>query len=612
MKKTKKILCFLLAAVLTLCIMPSSLLSASAAGGSWAGSWGTPAIESGIVLGYDSLLSQNGFHIRDYVPPNSTLRTVITPTLGGSKIRLKFSNVFGTEPLTIDETTVAKTGKTDDVVNGDTITQVTFNGGSKSVTIAPGSEVYSDEISFTTKALEKISITTYYKKSTPFYTAGLYGGVSYLCIGLGNKTHSDNVTAVATKLSFTSGSITYNTIPFLTRVDVYAPGAYSVVIAGDSTVTNDSYLLLAQKLINSGITNVGVVMSGIIGNALLHDGDSAGLLGKVYGQSMIKRFQRDVLSVAGVKYIILKVGDNDVTHPMCQSMKDKVEYASPSDIIAGYRNLINQVNNTGKGITMYICTRTPFKGYTRNFLGENDLVWTQEAENMLLEVNSWVKGVSDDYCGGAINLDAMRDPDDSTKLRSQMTTDGIHFSTLGQIAFVDLIPEKCYGVNRDLKNISAIKGVNPYAAPAETTTAPQSDTNSSGGSGNSSDTGNSSGSTDSSNGSQTGSGQTSSTQPSGETTTMNAGVIVSPETTTNNANQIFLNNEDQGNNEGAGTVTDSTDKTVAQQVAGFAVLAAVAVALIAVASVMLLKMQQGGQRSTRSSYSLMRKKSKGV
>ena len=137
---------------ISFCLCLLLLLSCAAAGlavsadsYNWAGAWGTPTVKSGVTIG--SKLG-NGIQLRDFIPANSTVRTVITTTLGGIKIRLKFSNLHGTEAITIDETTIAKTAADKEKVLTDTITPVTFNNGEKAVTIAAGSEVYSDEIDF--------------------------------------------------------------------------------------------------------------------------------------------------------------------------------------------------------------------------------------------------------------------------------------------------------------------------------------------------------------------------------------------------------------------------------------------------------------------------------
>lgn len=586
MKRIIKILSFLLVSAMLLCCIPSAL-TAGAANESWAGSWGTPAIESGVVLGD----SEDGMHIQDYIPANSTIRTVVTPTIGGSKIRIKFSNYFSPKAVTINETTVAETGETNDVVVEDTITQVTFNGGQKAVTIAAGSEVYSDPINFSTTALKNISISTYYKNRTSIYTEGLYGGVSYMASLIGNRTHKEDMTLAASRLTFTSGSITYYTIPFLTRVDVYAPDAYCVVLLGDSTLTNEVSTMLAEKLHANGIHNVGVVMSSIIGNSLLHDG--TGILGKVYGEALIDRAERDAFSVAGAKYVIIKIGVNDILHPMLKSNEGKLAQTTPAQVIEGYRQLAKQAD--GRGIKLYLCTRTPYKGYTRNFMGSDDLEWTQKGENMLLEINSWIENncKSDNYTD-YIDLDAIRDPNDSAKLRSHMTSDGIHFSQYGQLAVTDLIPEKAYGVNRELKDYSEIVGIDPYVAPvAESTTKNPSTGNNNNNSNNNSNT------NDNNNSNEPTTNQSGSPVIIGDaepTTSGNLGVIVTPNNNSNNtvlpnANEILVDTP-VGGNTVQGNVSNS-GSAAARQMAGFAILAAVAMAIIAVASVMLVKMSPG-------------------
>lgn len=585
-------MCCVLSLVLVLCCIPADVVS-SAAKFDWVGSWGTPAIEGGIEL----------LDFKDVIPSNSTIRTVITPTLGGNKIRLKFSNEYGASAITINETTVAYTGETDDIVDTDSITQVTFNGGQKSVKIAAGSEIYSDEISFKVTALKKISVSSYFKSTTTMYTTGLYGGTCYLASSLGNKTHDEDMTSVATRLDFNASSITYNTIPCLSRLDVYAQDAYCVSIIGDSTVTNDIYLMLAEKCINNGVTNIGFVMSGIIGNALLRDGE--GLLGRAYGVSLLERFKRDALDVAGCKFVIVKIGENDILHPMLDSMQGVLPECSATKVTTGYKTLAEQFKNTG--VKVYLCTKTPYKGYTRDFLGGPDLTWTQAGEDKLLAINEWIE----DYCtrygySGYISFDKMRDPKDSTKLYDHMTTDGIHFSEYGQIAAVDLIPERAYGVNKELKDYADIVNIDPYVAPkventtakTESTTKAEEQTTENGD--NTAETTTSA--------QNTPAGNTNNSEP----TTFNTGnlVISAPENTTiSDANQVLIG--DDYNNSGLiGSVDD--DGNGIMQLIGFMLLAAIAIALIAVASVMLSKLSPARKSLGRASYNGRAKQKKRV
>ena len=567
MKRFTKILSFIFALTMILCCFPTEIISSAASQYNWVGAWGTPAAESGVVLG-DSL------HLQDYIPAGSTIRTVLVPTISGTKIKLKFSNLYGAKPLTINEVTVAQTGKTDDLIEADTVTQVTFNGGQKSVTIAAGSEIMSDEITFSVTALKKISVSSYYKKTTTMYTTGLYNATTYLASSLGNRTHKESMTSVATRFSFTSGAITYTPVPFLTRLDVYAQDAYSVVILGDSTVTNEISLMLAEKLQKNGIKNVGIVMSGIIGNELLNNG--SGLLGKIYGEPLLKRAKRDAFDVPGVKYVIVKIGINDVLHPMLESNKGKMPLMTASQVTAGYRELAQQVY--AKGINLYLCTRTPYKGYERAFMGSKDLTWTQQGENTLLEINNWIKNSAKQYnYAGYIDLDAVRDPADPAQIRTHMTADGAHFTKYGQIAITDLIPEAAYGVNKELKDYADIINVDPYQAPvaAEVTTKAPETTNN-----------NSSNNTTTNN-----SGNTNTVKPTEAPTNINPGTVVAPQTTTMpGANQIVVDTPIGGDQAVSGNVSNSGNDS-ARKIIGFAVLAAIGMAIITVAAIIIVKIR---------------------
>ena len=63
--------------------------------------------------------------------------------------------------------------------------------------------------------------------------------------------------------------------------------------------------LLAERLVQRDGDKAawGVVNLGISGNRLLHDGA---------GESALARFDRDVLSLPGVKYLVVFIGVNDL------------------------------------------------------------------------------------------------------------------------------------------------------------------------------------------------------------------------------------------------------------------------------------------------------------
>ena len=228
----------------------------------------------------------------------------------------------------------------------------------------------------------------------------------------------------------------YSVIPVLSGVEVYAPDASSAVVIGDSTLANDIPILLAQKLQNNGITNVGILQQAIKGNRLLDDG--AGFLGMAYGEAMVDRFERDALDQPGVERIFLKVGVNDVVHPNCESMEGEARPVTTDEMIAGYEQLISRAHE--RGIKVYLLTRTAWKGYTRNVLGTgDDIQWSQEIDQMRQDINAWIKSEANP-ADGWIDLDFMCTDETATQLKSEYTMDGAHFTELGQQTLVDAVP----------------------------------------------------------------------------------------------------------------------------------------------------------------------------
>ena len=140
--------------------------------------------------------------------------------------------------------------------------------------------------------------------------------------------------------------ITTTACTWLSSVDVMAPkDAYTIVALGDSitdgyATTTDANMawptLLAERLSkNKGTQNVAVINQGISGNQLLRDGA---------GISALARFDRDVLSRAGVKWVVLLEGINDIN---IRGRDEGPNALSSDELIAGYRQLIERCHIYG-------------------------------------------------------------------------------------------------------------------------------------------------------------------------------------------------------------------------------------------------------------------------
>lgn len=427
----KKMMRKLAAAVLGLCLLISGLwmapVQADASGGDgWVGAWSTSPVEFNLKKMLDMEWIKCDLGLR-----NLTFRTRLQPTISGEDVRITLSNEFGTGPLTVDTVSVAKGyEKLPQAIKTWTRKNVTFNGQS-SVTIPVGETVTSDPVGMSVDALEYLTVSLFMKRTETMKTYGLIGGDTYIMSG--NFAKAATTIGVPMKMEADFGE--YSVIPALTGVEVYAPEASSAVVIGDSTLANDIPILLAEKLQSAGITNVGILQQAIKGNRLLDDG--AGILGMAYGEAMVDRFERDALNQPGVERIFLKVGVNDVVHPNCESLKDEARAVTAEEMIAGYKQLIQQAHESG--IEVYLFTRTAWKGYTRNVLGSDDVQWSPEIDQMRQDINAWIRS-SDNPADGYIDLDFMCTDATASELKSEYTTDGAHFTALGQQTVADAVP----------------------------------------------------------------------------------------------------------------------------------------------------------------------------
>ena len=481
MKKITKTLAFALAFIIMLA--PVSVLSSleAEAAGKWVSSWATSIV--------DSSASVASLNLQDIIPARSTIRIELKVTTGGSKLRFKFSNEHGAAPIVINEATVAKTvGTAQADIDPDTAQAITFNRGASSVSIPKGTTIWSDAIDYKTEALDALSVSLYFENSTYITSAGLSNARTFL--GLRSVFREDISQCYAAdiyssrEVNISSSSITYHTTPFLAEIDSYDPtgkGAAAVFI-GDSTLVNDTYLYFAEKLVKAGVTNVSVVNEAVVANKLLSDG--TGVIGNLYGDALIDRFERDALNLSGVKYIFVKIGLNDILHQFSKSMGADVPHPTAKEIIEGYKTLVEKAH--AKGIKIYFFTKTPWKGYERAFLGQTgDIVWTKEMQNMCDELDKWIK--TNKLADGYIDCWPLANPADPYALCPSFTPDGAHLTKIASIALADLIPVKYVGVTKTgIDTAAKINKVNPYKEknqikedmnkPPETTRPPETTT----------------------------------------------------------------------------------------------------------------------------------------
>jgi lysophospholipase L1-like esterase len=210
--------------------------------------------------------------------------------------------------------------------------------------------------------------------------------------------------------------------PFLTGIDIEAShsGSASIVAFGSSLTdgdgttsnTNARWPDVLAKRLQEANKEISVLNEGIIGNRLLYDSPKGtnNPFGGALGEAGLARFERDVLDQAGVKYVILGLGINDILFPAFPFTPPN-EKVSAEDIISGYRQLIARGHR--KGIRVIGTTNPPFENSA--FPGLVVAFYNSEREAVRQKVNDWIRSGGD--FDGIVDFDAVvRDPNRPTQL----------------------------------------------------------------------------------------------------------------------------------------------------------------------------------------------------
>jgi lysophospholipase L1-like esterase len=302
-----------------------------------------------------------------------SLRQVARVSIGGSGVRLRLSNFFGTGPVTIGPVRIAAHADGSAIKAG-TDRVVTF-GGKPTVTIEKGRDVLSDPVAFAVMPLQELAISMFLPAQTgPSTLHNTAIQTTYIASG--------DVTVAA---KFPMGETDTSRF-FLTDIEVTAgPQARVLVAVGDSITdgvgsTEDANArwpdaLAARLQADPKLASIGVVNSGISGNRILNDG-----FDPFIGPSVLSRFERDALSKPGVRWIVLMSGTNDISAAnVLTRPQDKV---TAQQIIEGMKTLIARAHS--RGIKVWGATLSPRAGTKPPFYSEN-------GEVMRREVNTWIR-----------------------------------------------------------------------------------------------------------------------------------------------------------------------------------------------------------------------------
>jgi lysophospholipase L1-like esterase len=352
-----------------------------------------------------------------------TIRMIVRTSIAGRRARVTLTNAYGTTPLKVGAAHVALRSKESEIAAGSDHALM-FNG-KPTTTIPQGAHMVSDPIDLNIPQFGDLAISVYIDgDSGPLtnHATGLH--TTYIVKG--------NATADSTLNEPTTTRSYY----FISAVDVMASADTGAIVAfGDSitdgaTSTNDTDRSWPSVLANRIVTTpngpkLAVINQGISGNRLLVDGA---------GVNALARFDRDVLGMSGVKWLIIMEGINDIGNTTSNRGNGPPPTPVTADeLIGSMKQMIERAH--AHQIKVLGATLTPYEGAA---------YYSPAGEEVRQAVNRWIR------TGGAFDgvLDFDKVTQDSGNAKTFKPTfnngDHLHPNDAGYKAMADSIDLKIF------------------------------------------------------------------------------------------------------------------------------------------------------------------------
>lgn len=312
-----------------------------------------------------------------------TIRYPIHIPFGGSAVRLTFDNYCGTEPITLNKTTVFYGG----------IFYPVFFGGSREVTIPAGERVVSDGLKVMLNEGELIQVSFYLKDFT------LMRSVVYACGPLSEGMYANGDETENAKIDILTSRKTH-LFYFLSNVSVLTEdGNRAIVCYGDSITAQNWPDELALRCFTEGYSKTAVIRRATSGSRILRQYDC--LQYESYGLSGENRFTHEV-PTDGADVVIIQQGINDIIHPVGEDVnvfRPMSDLPTVEQLIEGLKTYIAKARSFGYKV--YVGTLLPMGGW------RTDAPFRQEMRHAY---NEFIR--TTDLIDGCIDFDkALRDPE---------------------------------------------------------------------------------------------------------------------------------------------------------------------------------------------------------
>jgi lysophospholipase L1-like esterase len=373
----------------------------------WVGTWAASPMQA------------EGINLRLF--SSVTLREIVHISVGGEQIRLRFTNEFGLDPLTVSDAHVALSAGGGSIQPG-TDHAVTF-GGAASINIPPGAAIFSDPIPLAVAPLSDLAVSFYLPPQ-------IMRAETFHAFADQDNYLSDGHSPAAPELSQPT---TISSWYFFDGVDISAaggsvaaaPGSRAIVTLGDS-ITDGALsthnanrrwpnVLAARLSLEPNLAHIGVLDEGIGGNRVLNE---------TTGPSALSRLNRDVLAQSGVRYVVVLEGINDIGR--LAHVQVPWDAITAPQLELGLKQIADRAHE--HGLKIIGATLTPYGGAGYS---------CETGEQVREAVNDWIR--SSGTFDGVIDFDKItRDPQNPTHFNPLYDSgDHLHPSDAGYKAMGD-------------------------------------------------------------------------------------------------------------------------------------------------------------------------------
>ena len=312
-----------------------------------------------------------------------TIRYPIHIPFSGQAVRLTFDNYCGTEPITLNKTTVFYGG----------VFYPVYFGADRAVTIPAGEKAVSDPLEVKLNEGELIQVSFYLKDFT------LMRSVVFACGPLSEGMYANGDETENAKIDILTSRKTH-LFYFLSNVSILTEKEKRAIVCyGDSITAQDWPDHLALRCFTEGYGNTAIIRRATSGSRILREYHC--LTYESYGLMGSNRFAHEV-PTDGADTVIIQQGINDIIHPVGENVnvfRPMSDLPTVEQLIEGLKGYIALARSYGYRV--YVGTLLPMGGW------RTDAPFRQEMRHAY---NAFIR--TTDLIDGCIDFDrALRDPE---------------------------------------------------------------------------------------------------------------------------------------------------------------------------------------------------------